>query len=59
MTLLEFITTRPRSYAECIAFARSKNVTWERLDRWLDKLVADGTIIRTETDNGSQFEVRK
>lgn len=59
MTILEFITASPRSYAECIAFARERGVTWETLDRRLDELEREGKIIRTETDNGSQFEVRK
>lgn len=59
MTLLEFITASPRSYAECIAFARERGVTWETLDKRLDELEAEGKIIRTETDNGSQFEVSK
>lgn len=59
MTLLDFIAAGPRTYAECIAFARERGVTWETLDRRLDELVAEGNIIRTETDNGSQFEVRK
>lgn len=59
MTLLEFITASPRSYAECIAFARERGVTWETLDRRLDELEADGKIKTEKTQNGLRIEVRK
>ena len=59
MTLLEFITASPRSYAECIAFARERGVTWETLDKRLEELVVDGKIKFTTTPNGLRIEVRK
>lgn len=59
MTLLDFIASGPRTYAECIAFARERGVTWETLDRRLDELVAEGKIKSEMTPIGLIFEVKK
>lgn len=58
MTLLEFITASPRSYAECIAFARERGVTWEALDKRLDELEREGKVKSTITPNGLRIEAK-